>query len=64
MRVTDDNRTLRAVPAQPEDKHPARVSRDEDRAFPIPGIPSISITETVGQCPHCGGSLVIVLEAQ
>jgi hypothetical protein len=70
MKVTDDNRTLRAVPAPPDDEHTARAGQhparlsDEDGVFPVPGIPPISITEAGGHCPHCGGSLVIVLEAQ
>jgi hypothetical protein len=61
-KLTGDNRTLLSV-VNPDDKHPARISA-EDSAFPIPGIPPIAVTEATGRCPHCGGNLVIVLEAQ
>jgi hypothetical protein len=61
-KVTDYNRALLSV-VNPGDEHPAHIG-DEDGEFPIPGISRISVTDTTGRCPHCGSSLVIVLEAQ
>jgi hypothetical protein len=61
-RAGDKNRKLTVVPP-PEVKHPS-VTSDEDRAFPTPLAPRPARAECTATCPSCGGSIVIVIEAQ
>jgi hypothetical protein len=45
-----------------DDRRPAAVPPPAPQ--PVPLVPPICVTEALATCPHCGGGMVLVLEAQ